>query len=338
MKNDSFPPETTSLKHGRDCATVNEHAQGAERVGPRARSHVVTLLLIASLSLNALVTIAYVFRISRKGGLRYLLERLDLRDAKHPLQPFQEDWRARLRKLPNTEGEIVFAGDSIVASGLWSEFYSPIKNRGIGGETTAGLLERLDEITACRPRKIFLLIGTNCLGMDIPIAQVVRNYHEILERIRAESPKTRTYIISVLPVNQHVPDGPVQDNGTIRETNRRLRELAKEFGTVAYIDAFDVLTDAKGDLRSDLTPDGLHLSFDAYLILGKFLERYVLDDDTPPAPKKDPASPSSSGSSPPAPPPGTPAQGTARATSAPRAEDFPLESLQSIPLRYLLAR
>ena len=48
-------------------------------------------------------------------------------------------------------GEVVFAGDSLVADGPWAEFYSEIHNRGIGGETTSGLLGRLDEITEGRP-------------------------------------------------------------------------------------------------------------------------------------------------------------------------------------------
>ena len=54
-----------------------------------------------------------------------MLERLDLRDAVPQREPFQVDWQAMYRKLPNTEGEIIFAGDSLVASGPWAEFYPP---------------------------------------------------------------------------------------------------------------------------------------------------------------------------------------------------------------------
>jgi lysophospholipase L1-like esterase len=241
------------------------------------RSRFVYVVLIASLALNVAGAAAFAARIVRKGGVRYLLERLDLRDAGHPMLPFQVDWRARLRKLPNTAGEIVFAGDSLIADGPWAELYSPIKNRGIGGETTAGLLDRLDEVTESQPRKVFLLVGTNCLAADIPVAQVVRNYRKILERIRRDSPQTRLFVISVLPVNQRLEQGPVHDNATIRELNDHLRDLAGQFENAAFLDVFDALTDSSGDLRKELTSDGLHLNIDGYLILGRLLENHVID-------------------------------------------------------------
>jgi lysophospholipase L1-like esterase len=249
--------------------------------GPAIRGRALRILLIGSLTLNVLGAGFLVMRVARKGGLRYVLEQFDLREVKTPAMPFQVDWRARLRKLPNTEGEIVFLGDSLVANGPWAELFSPIKNRGIGGETTANVLDRLDEIVEGRPAKVFILLGTNCLASDTPIAQVARNYRKILDRIRRESPQTRVYSIGVLPVNQKVPGGPVHDNRAIQDLNRQLRELAKEFENVRFIDATRALTDERGDLRRDLTDDGLHLNIDAYLILGKLLEPYVVEDEAP---------------------------------------------------------
>jgi lysophospholipase L1-like esterase len=234
-------------------------------------------VLIVSLTLNVVGAVAFTARVVRKGGVRYLLELFELRDAEPTLLPFQIDWRARLRKLPNTESEIVFVGDSLIADGPWSELFCPIKNRGIGGETTSGLLDRLDEVTESQPHKIFLLIGTNCLAADVPVAQVVRNYRELLERVRRESPQTRVYVISVLPVNPRFAKGPVHVNATIRELNRQLRDLVGQFASVTFLDVFDALTDASGDLRKDLTTDGLHLNLDGYLVLGRLLEGYVVD-------------------------------------------------------------
>jgi lysophospholipase L1-like esterase len=275
MDENASPIVAPSPEHARDAAGPDPERGD---VGRRPRRRLLGVLLAISLTLNVLGLAYITARVARKGGMRYLLERLDLRNAEHPLQGFQADWRARLRKLPNTPGEIIFAGDSIMESGPWSEIYSPIKNRGIGGETTAGLLDRLDEITESHPQKVFLEIGTNDLAADLPTPQVVRNYRKILERIRRDSPETRIYVLSVTPVNQKIPGGPVHDNDTIRDLNRRLRELAGEFEGVTYIDAFDALTDANGDLRLDLTTDGVHLNLDAYLILGRLLENRVRDE------------------------------------------------------------
>ena len=249
---------------------------------PRGR-RLLNALLIVSLSINFLGLAAVSYRAVRKGGLRYLLERLDLRDARPEVKRFQADWLAQMRKLPNTEGEIVFAGDSLINGGPWAEFYSPVKNRGIGGETTAGLALRLDEVTESRPRKIFLLVGTNCLAADIPIAQIVRNYRKLLEQIGRESPATMVYVIGVLPVNQAIAGGPVHDNASIRGLNGRLRQLVAEFPRARFIDVSSVLVDREGNLRKELTPDGLRLNFDAYLLLGKALEPYVSEADQAPA-------------------------------------------------------
>jgi lysophospholipase L1-like esterase len=267
----SRPPDVGSRPSS--TGLTPEPSQG----GHPKRWRFFSAVLIVSLTLNVVGAAAFAARVMQKGGIRYLLEQLDLRDAEHPLPPYQVDWRARFRKLPNTEAEIVFAGDSLIAEGPWSELYCPIKNRGIGGETTTGLLDRLDEVTESRPRKIFLLVGTNCLAADVPVAQVVRNYRKILERVRGESPQSQVFVISVLPVNPRLTNKRAHVNATIRELNRQLRDLAGQFESVAFLDVFDALTDGSGDLRKDLTTDGLHLNLDGYLVLGRLLEGHVVD-------------------------------------------------------------
>ena len=115
------------------------------------------------------------------------------------------------------------------------------------------------------------------IAADIPVAQVIRNYRKILERVRRESPQTQIFVISVLPVNQRVTKGLAHGNATIRVLNVRLRDLAGQFESVTFLDVFDALTDASGDLRKDLTTDGLHLNLDGYLVLGRLLESHVVD-------------------------------------------------------------
>lgn len=272
------PPSSTSKLHRTvPSQAAAELAPGSFRAGRSQPRRFLYLVLIVSLTLNVAGAAAFATRVVRKGGLRYMLERLDLRDAEPTRIPFQVNLRNVFRKLPNTKDEIIFAGDSLIGDGPWSELYSPIKNRGIGGDRTSGLLERLDELIESHPRKIFFLVGTNCLADDIPVAQVIRNYRKILERTRAESPQTQVFIISVLPVNQHFAHGPVHDNATIRRLNRGLRDLAEQFPGVKFLDVFDALTDNHGDLRKDLTRDGLHLNIDGYMILGKLFESQVVD-------------------------------------------------------------
>src|SRR6185312_511847 len=71
--------------------------------------------------------------------------------------------------LPQTKGDIIFLGNSITDGAEWPELFNDIrvKNRGISGDITAGVIHRLDEITNRKPAKIFLLIGVNDLARNI---------------------------------------------------------------------------------------------------------------------------------------------------------------------------
>ena len=63
-------------------------------------------------------------------------------------------------------GEIVFIGNSITEGGKdWSAKFgiNHIRNRGIAGDLTDGVLQRLDEIIYFKPKAVFILIGINDL-------------------------------------------------------------------------------------------------------------------------------------------------------------------------------
>ena len=105
--------------------------------------------------------------------------------------------------MPNEKGEIIFLGNSITAGVEWAELFDndKIKNRGISGDITAGILYRLDEVTESNPEKIFIMIGTNDLSKGISTDSIMKNYREILKRISQDSEDTEIFIQSVLPVN-----------------------------------------------------------------------------------------------------------------------------------------
>ena len=68
----------------------------------------------------------------------------------------------------------LFLGDSLTEYGNWRELFPglDIKNRGIAGDTTDGVLHRLDGITALSPDKIFLMIGINDLLMGRSVKRI----------------------------------------------------------------------------------------------------------------------------------------------------------------------
>ncbi|MCK5845773.1 MAG: hypothetical protein KAG97_13755, partial [Victivallales bacterium] len=104
---------------------------------------------------------------------------------------------SQFRTLPNPEGEICFLGDSITDGCEWRELtgIETVTNRGIGGDTSWGLLARIDEVTEGKPAKVFLMIGTNDLawgGQTVPA--VHKNIGRVLDAIKTQSPATKIYL------------------------------------------------------------------------------------------------------------------------------------------------
>ena len=161
------------------------------------------------------------------------------------------------RAMPRTEGSVVFLGDSITDyvdfDALLPQYH--IINMGIAGDTTSGVLRRLGAVISLRPRKLFLLIGTNDIGMDLWTAPIARNIREIVSRVQEKSPQTRIYLQAVLPT-RGLTERP---NTLVQELNAEIQAIAQE-KHCTFIDLYTLFLDSGGDLAREYTLDGLHLS------------------------------------------------------------------------------
>ncbi|MBL7473261.1 GDSL-type esterase/lipase family protein [Robertkochia sediminum] len=166
-------------------------------------------------------------------------------------------------------GAIVFLGNSITEGGNWKALFPkrPVVNRGISGDVTDGILNRIGEVTALQPDKIFLLVGTNDLARGKRVEYVVSGVKAIVEALQQASADTRIYVQSILPVNPMVGDrfsGHKANSQKILEANARLEQLAKAMA-VEFIDLHKAMRDRKGYLKAGYTYDGLHLSEAGYV-------------------------------------------------------------------------
>ena len=187
--------------------------------------------------------------------------------------------RSLFEKLPVTSKDIVFLGNSITDGGEWNELLANprVKNRGISGDRSSWMLDRLDPIVGGQPRKLFLLIGTNDLAAGTPAAEVVANVRKIVERFQSESPRTKLYVQSVFPVNDSFKKYAAKHgrhDADIVAVNKGLQALCAEKGIV-YIDLWTLLADKNGKLRADLTNDGLHLMGEGYIVWRDAVLPYV---------------------------------------------------------------
>jgi len=176
--------------------------------------------------------------------------------------------------LPDTENEIIFLGNSITNGAEWHELFNKpnIKNRGIGGDDTEGILERLNEVVSSRPEKIFIMIGTNDLAAGRTVLDIIDNYKLIIRRIRENSPETQIYIQSVLPTLDDVHT--TRKNSDIMKINEQLKKIARK-RKLTYIDLFSYFATPENDLDMTYSIDGLHLNGEGYLLWKDTIGSYV---------------------------------------------------------------
>ena len=170
---------------------------------------------------------------------------------------------------PIQPGDVVMLGDSITEGAEWAEVLPnhPVRNRGIGGDRTIHLLERLDPISTSEAGSLFLKIGTNDLGADVPHDEIVSNYAAMLDRIAREAPTTRVVVQSVLP-----RDASYRER--IERLNEAIRALAAERQLI-WLDLYPHFLAGDGSLRDELTYDELHLNGAGYRVWGELLRPHL---------------------------------------------------------------
>ena len=193
--------------------------------------------------------------------------------VKPTLRDYYQNKISLFRTFGKTDAAIVFIGDSLTDRCNWSELLGrcDVINRGIDGDTTEGLLERLGDVTHMKPAKIFIMIGGNDFVFGNTKRDIVENYRRIIERIRAESPGTVIYIQSVLPTVYRIV--PIL-RSAIKDLNAELRKMA-DGKQVVYIDVYSRLVDIRGDLNHAYTLDGAHLNGPGYLVWKEALLPYL---------------------------------------------------------------
>ncbi len=175
----------------------------------------------------------------------------------------------------------ILAGDSL---SLWfpAELLPEDKNwlnQGISGETSNGLLKRLDLFDRTQPEVIFVMVGINDLIRGMSDEVILDNQRQIMSYLRKVHPAVQIVVQSILPHGGEKTtwEGREKllavDNSRIRQLNQQLRSVAANEG-VKYLDLYPLFTSKQGNLRREFTTDGLHLSPEGYIVWRSALQIY----------------------------------------------------------------
>jgi lysophospholipase L1-like esterase len=140
-------------------------------------------------------------------------------------------------------------------------------NQGISGDTSGGILKRLSAFSKTKPDVIYIMAGINDLRKGTADEVILSNHRQIVRSLRETHPDTKIFIQSILPTRlSNIP------NSRIRNINHQLALIAKDEGA-DYLNLYRWFTDFQGNLRQELTTDGLHLSKEGYDIWQSALEQ-----------------------------------------------------------------
>lgn len=182
-------------------------------------------------------------------------------------------------KLPSNV--IVMYGDSHSEyGGDWSRHFpgaGKIINRGIIGDDSQGMYNRLDLVLPCHPKKIFFECGANDLSHGWTVERVFQGITRVLATIRERSPKTELYVQSVLPLNEEVGTWKYLKgkDDLIIQLNNKLKEYCASHA-LTYIDLYTPLLGAHPKtMKAEYCRDGLHLTEKGYEVWAKTIRPYI---------------------------------------------------------------
>lgn len=173
--------------------------------------------------------------------------------------------RTVFKAMPAAEKSIIFAGDSITDFAEWGEIFPGmlVKNRGINGDSTSGLLRRIDDIIAEKPAKVFLMIGINNIQSGISLDVTKSDFSEIFNKLGG----SQVFVEYVLPINEQKYDDVIVRRlpGVHKPTRHDVDAINATIDAVAATNKNVKVIDTthlteNGQLRPELTDDGLHLN------------------------------------------------------------------------------
>ena len=159
------------------------------------------------------------------------------------------------------EVDVAFIGDSLTDGYDLAQYYPQYvtANRGIGGDTTFGVEERLQvSLFDLKPKVVVMLIGAN--NMDT----MLQNYESILQSLKENLPESKIVLCSLTAMGgEHWG----RKNQLAAYNNVSIKLLAQKYG-YTYVDLYSALYDVSiGEVYEGYTVDGGHFTHEGYTVV-----------------------------------------------------------------------
>jgi len=156
------------------------------------------------------------------------------------------------------KADLVMFGDSITEWAPWVDALRPLNlvNRGLAGDTTRGMLARIDLTLAVEPKVVCIMAGINDLAQGYKVEQVLDNYIAMLNTWIEKG------IIVVVQSTLYVGERIAALNDDVRKLNHQLAQFCHD-NQLHFLDVNSSLA-PQGVLPVKFSCDDLHLNAAAY--------------------------------------------------------------------------
>jgi lysophospholipase L1-like esterase len=176
---------------------------------------------------------------------------------------FKKLWESKrsgwAKRVQEDQKALVFLGDSITQG--WGENIgnsfpgAKVANRGISGDTTRGVLIRLQEdVLALNPAGVVLLIGTNDLEEGADPETIASNLKLILAELKKHSATMPIVLCQVFPSS----DSKKRPADKIKKMNQLYQAAVKGDAQVTLVETYPLFANLQGDAKPEEFPDLLH--------------------------------------------------------------------------------
>ncbi|MBT9243414.1 lysophospholipase [Vibrio splendidus] len=170
---------------------------------------------------------------------------------------------------PNSD--LVMFGDSITEWAPWADIFRDVSmvNRGLAGDTTTGMLRRIDTTLNVKPKLVCFMAGINDLAQGYDVEHIYQNYIDMLKVWQEND--IRILVQSTLYVGSKLQGL----NPSVELLNSKISEYCSQQG-IAFLDVNSVLSPNQL-LSNEYSCDDLHLNAKAYQVWAEVLQPAIAE-------------------------------------------------------------